>query len=129
MALPRILFSDLSPRTNRVAITAGVNGPNFETLAIVHFAVVGRWGEHTGEPAKAGRETETGVADMKADIVEKVVRWRCCRAVTKCSTRPVLSGDKQGCLLRLKSGWQGSGEECNCGVGCECYRQDDARNK
>lgn len=58
--------------TNRVAITAGVNGPNLDTLPIVHFAACGRWVVHTDAPAKVGRDEAIGVAETKAgaDMVE-----------------------------------------------------------
>lgn len=42
IALPRILFKFLSPNTTLANNTAGVNGPNLDTLPIVHFASGGR---------------------------------------------------------------------------------------
>lgn len=66
MPLPRILFRRLSPITKRVAMTAGVKGPNLDTLPIVHFAVCGRCVVHTDVPAKGERDEAMGVAATKA---------------------------------------------------------------
>lgn len=55
-------------------MTAGVNGPNFDTLAIVHFAAWGGREVHTDAPANAGRDDkEMGVAATNAgvDIVDR----------------------------------------------------------
>lgn len=53
MPLPRSLFSRFSPRMKRLPIKAGVNGPNFETLRMVHLACEGSGQTFTAVPEKA----------------------------------------------------------------------------
>lgn len=66
--LPRSLFNRFSPMINRVAITAGVNGPNFDTLPMVHLAREGSEQARTAVPENVARVL-TGVELMKAGII------------------------------------------------------------
>lgn len=76
MLLPRSLFSRLSPMMKRVAITAGVNGPNFETLAMVHLACEGSGQACTAIPEKAARVV-MGAEVMNAGMIGgEVPEWR-----------------------------------------------------
>lgn len=70
MPFPRSLLKPFSPRTTRATTTVGVNGPNFDTLPIVHFARRGVCGVMVADrAARAGSAGRTGATAMKADCM------------------------------------------------------------
>eukprot|EP00177_Eucheuma_denticulatum_P003624 GFKZ01006568.1.p1 GENE.GFKZ01006568.1~~GFKZ01006568.1.p1 ORF type:complete len:163 (+),score=15.55 GFKZ01006568.1:1646-2134(+) len=69
---PRSLLRRFSPITRRVAMTAGVKGPNLDFLPIVHLAGVETGHVRTAAPEKGARAA-VGVGVMNADIALRLL--------------------------------------------------------